>query len=846
MPVKTISLDGRWKLIDSNHKTGTRSRLHKPRTDTSKWLTTEVPGDIHPTLQKAGRIPDPFVGQNQDECTWTGSRDWWHRRDFNIPKSFKGDRIELIFDGIDTYGTVYFNGVKVGETSNMFLQYRFDVTAHARPGRMNTVVVCVAGVLPVIQQYDVSKYFACFNEKRIFARKCQCQFGWDWAPSLPGHGIWDSVRLEAVTEGIIEYVHVRTRTNGELFVSIRVDEATQMHVLDLERNRGPKEPKRKHKLVFRVKDGKKVIREEVDVTGALMFMNVHVPNPKLWWPNGYGPQHLYKYSVTLLEGKKVLDEETGRFGIREVELVENPVGRDSRTFKFRVNGRDIFCMGANWVPTDSFPGTVTRRKYEHLLQLAHEMHFNMFRLWGGGIYEKDVFYDLCDEHGIMIWQDLMFACADIPDDNAEWTMSVIPELEYQVRRLRSHPCVVYWCGGNEKTGSYGVMKGYGSIMTDIIAAGIVRNLAPDTPYRSSSPFSHVTIGNDPKSGDAHTGCWEDTFAGGDMSKFREVMNEGIVMFQSELGFGGPCMMRSIRKFIPEDKLWPLNEVWQEHIRDNPYNSLDETYGDVQRIGAETIFGKPASAAEYVKFASAFHAELEREEFEHHRRRQPLTSGALIWMYTDIWPCMTFALVDYYGLQKPVYYHLKRACGPVLVSLKKVSNAFEVYVTTNLPKPLAGTIRVEQQSVDGTLKRRLKTCKVKVAPDGSTLAASIPAKKLVADKNSYIYVSLQHNGGEIAVTYFPNLWRKVEWPDPGLKMRVRKTVDRNSEHQAVVTLTTGKYARFVNLATDEDIRAYFSDNFFDMPPGATKRITISSPEPFDPKMLKLNHWLTTWD
>jgi len=846
MPVRTLGLDGQWKVIDTKHKAGARRGLYKPETDTSKWLPTEVPGDVHATLLKAGRIPDPFVGLNSHECGWTGRRDWWHRRDFKIPRSFKGDRIELVFDGIDTYSTVYVNGVKVGETSNMFLEYRFDVTEHVRPGEVNTVVVCIDAVLPIVEAYDVDKYFACFYKPRIFARKAQCQFSWDWAPSLPAIGLWQGVRLEAISEGVIEDVYIRTRTNGELFVLIQVDRQTQHHSLDMKRNVGVKRAAKELTLVFKAKDGKKTIRQEVPVTGGRNFMNLKMPDPKLWWPNGYGAPHLYDYSVTLLEGKKVLDEKSGRFGIREIELVEDPIGKDSRSFRFRINGRDVFSRGANWVPLDSFSGTVKREKYAHMVRLANEMNFNMFRLWGGGIYEKDVFYDLCDEYGIMIWQDLMFACSDIPDDDVEWTMSVIPEIEYQVKRLRNHPCMVYWCGGNEKTGAYGRLKAYGEIMTNIIGTGIVADLSPDVPYHNSSAFSYVTMGNDPKSGDTHTSCWEDTFAAGDMSKFRNVMNTKIVAFQSEMGFHGPCLIRSMRKFIPEDKLWPINEVWHDHIRDNPYNPLDGTYCDVQEAGVATNFGKATCVEDYLKYATTFHAELEREEFEHHRRRFPGTGGALIWMYSDIWPCATFALVDYYGLPKPIYYHLKRAGAPVLVSVKKVSGGFDVYVTTNLPKVLAGTVTIEQQSVDGTLKRKLASRRVNMAPDASGVVAHVRTRDLAKDRNSYLYISLAYKGGEVAVTYFPNLWKKVAWPEPDLKMRVGKMTKKDGEYQLAVTLTTKKYARCVNLATDEDINAYFSDNFFDMIPGARKRITIRSAEQFDPKKLKLNHWLTTWD
>jgi len=845
MPVKTLDLNGHWKLIDAEHGKGRAKRLSSPERKTSKWLTTEVPGDIHPTLRAAGRIPDPFMGLNVRKCTWTGHREWWHRRDFKVPKSFKGDRIELVFDGIDTYGTVYVNGVKVGETSNMFLRYRFDVTEHVRPGEVNTVVVCVGATIPIIEARDTSKYFACFYTPRIFARKAQCQFSWDWAPHLPALGIWRGVRLEAISKGVIEEVYIQPRMTGELFIRVKVDETTHVHSLDLKRNRDAKGAPEHLKLVFEVKDGAKTIRQTARVVGPSNFMNVKVPKPKLWWPNGYGEPHLYDYVLKLMEGDKVLHAKTGRFGIRQVELVEDIEGADKRTFRFRINGRDVFCLGANWVPADCFPGTVKRERYEHLIRLAREANFNMLRLWGGGIYETDTFYDLCDENGIMIWQDLMFACSDIPDDDAEWTMSVVPELEYQVKRLRNHPCVVYWCGGNEKTGAYGRLKTYGEIMTNYLAAGVVRDLAPDMAYHNSSPFSYATVGNDPNSGDTHTGSWEQAFED-NIAKFRDYITRKEVAFASEFGMHGPCLMRSIRKFIPQDKLWPINEVWDEHAQDNPYNSLDETYIQVHEQAAATLFGKPESAAEFVKFASTVHAELEREEFEHHRRRQFDNGGSMVWMFNDTWPCVTWALVDYYGLAKPVYYHLKRACAPVLVSFRKAGRGYDFFVTTRRNRPLEGVLRIEAHFVDGTTKKLLKKRKVRLGANDSQLIANIPGSAVPKDNGAYLCAVLEYDGRAVRATCFPRLWKKVPWPEPGLRMRVGKLARKEGEYQVTVTLSTKKYARCVNIATAEDMTAYFSDNFFDMVPGETRRVTISAPEKFDPKGLKLNHWLTTWD
>jgi len=213
VPTKCLDLNGNWKLIDTDHDESRGAHLARPGRDVSDWMDTAVPGDIHPTLVAVGRLPDPFVGLNARECAWTMQRDWWHRREVKVPKSFKGDRIELVFDGLDTYAEVYVNGRKAGSTSNMFLQYRLDVTELIRQGQNNTIAVCVKATVPVIEKRDTSKYFACFYTPRIFARKAACHFSWDWAPPLPGLGIWRGVRLEAVREGNITDVSVRTRTS---------------------------------------------------------------------------------------------------------------------------------------------------------------------------------------------------------------------------------------------------------------------------------------------------------------------------------------------------------------------------------------------------------------------------------------------------------------------------------------------------------------------------------------------------------------------------------------------------------------------------------------------------------
>lgn len=835
MPVKTISLGGVWKLIDTKHSVNAPNKFSAKTLDTADWIDVEVPGDIHPALQKVGRIPDPFLDLNTEKCGWTAYRDWWYRRDIKIPTSFAGNKIYLTFDGVDTYATVYLNDIKIGEMSNMFCRYDFDITDKALPGQTNSIAVCIHATKSIIESRDTSKYFACFYTPRIFARKAQCQFSWDWAPHLPSLGLYRDVKILAVKPGVIEDVFIRTQINGKVHMLIELDEDSKKLL----------EKQAPLSLSIEISDGKKKFKKTISAQGVRNIANFLIPDPKLWWPNGYGDPNLYTYSVTLLNKGEILDQKTGQFGIREVKLIQEPNGGDSQKFIFRVNGKDVFCMGANWVPADCFPGTISEDRYKHLIRLTHEANFNMLRIWGGGIYEDDIFYRLCDENGIMVWQDMMFACADIPDNDPDFTMALIPEFKYQVKRIRNHPCIAHWCGGNEKTGSFGAQIKTGEIVTHYLARGVIQDLSPDIAYTPSSPTSLTDVGNDPTSGDTHGGTYEEAFAD-DIRKFRSHIDKKQAVFMSEFGLHGPIQMRSLRKFISDDKLWPLNDVWDHHVQDNPYNSLPETFVEVQQKCASTLFHKPDSAAEFVKVAGTFHAEYLYAEFQHHRRRLPENNGALIWMLNDCWPCASWSIIDYYGLPKQVYYALKRAANPVILSFREVKGGYDLYLTHGLMKKLTGNLTVQVQNVDGSKTKKLKNKKITIDAHTSNVVMHLSGRDIPATPNSFLVAAFEYDGNRVTEIFHHNLWSKTKWPQPELTMRTGKLQRKNGEYVLTVNLTTQNYARCVNLATNEDIIAYFSDNFFDMIPGQSKQITIRSAKTFDPSRLVVNHWLTTWD
>ncbi len=865
MAVETISLDGEWQLKDYAHKRGEAQQPYTARVATKDWITTPVPGDIHPTLVDEGRLPeDMFMGTNVEKCRWTGEREWWFRKEFTVPKRFSRQTTELVFEGIDLYGSVWVNGKPVGETKNSFRPYRFDVTQLIKPGETNTVTVRVGATLKILDAMPWKKYFACFNLPRIFARKAQCQFSWDWAPHLPALGIWKSVRLETFDSGRVMDVAVRPRNDGQATFHITIDERTYRQDLDQKqvssKGQSAIQPPEGDLLVEvfgpentnrRVKSVK--VRHRMPVHGQKSFCTVSVPNPQLWWPAGSGDQPLYRYRVTLIRKGKTHHEVEGRFAFREVRVIEEPIGTDKMSFRFEVNCRPIFCKGANTVPLSCFPGTVTREQYRHLIRLARAANYNMLRVWGGGIYESDHFYEACDELGIMVWQDFMFACSDVPDDDPQFIAEVTPEIEHQIKRLRNHPSIVFWCGGNEKTGSAGFKISYGEHLFHVIAAGLAHEHDPTREYRPASPHSYTDLGNHRSSGDSHGGSYEKAFVEGSLC-WREKMIDIQSVFHSEFGFHGPTRYDSLKRFVPEDEIWPLSEAMEYHVQDNPYNPIPETFAQVQAKMAEILVGDIEDAESFVRCTSTFHAELLQAEIEHHRRLKWTNAGAMIWMFNDCWPCASWSVVDYYFQPKPAYYATLRANAPVIITIIEEPQGYDVYVVNDTFKSIAAPLLFGQERVDGVPFWQYRR-QVSVPANSAKCVARIKKSAVKSRKHTYLFAALGAGRNPVASRlFFHHPWREIDWPDPGLTWKLTSSSKASVEHPAIegtcyvsrVNFRAKQFARMVHLDGAEGPGHVMSDNFFDVRPGESKTIEIRSPRKLDADALRVRHWLDRWD
>jgi len=804
------------------------------------WLSAAVPGDVGQALLDAGRIPDPCWSDNLRRCQWIEDRDWWYRLEFDRPPAFPTENVELAFESIDLLGEVWLNGRCLGETDNAFRTWTFDVTGRLK-ATGNTLLVRLRALGPLLDAFGPWRENEHATDARLAYRTCQCLFGWDWAPILPAIGL-GPVRLVGRAGPRIEDVHVRTRINGDVDVFVELY---------------PK-PDQAGTLDIAIRGHGADLNARRTTTAARSVQSFRIENPRLWWPNGYGDQPLYDLRVRYRHGRRILDERALRFGIREIGEFEEPYAcadgkgdsplQEKGTVPFSglswgvtVNGVKVHVQGSNWVPVDLFPHTPRPARYERLLRRAAEANFNMLRVWGGGIYEHDVFYDLCDRLGILVWQDFMFASGRYPSDEPAFRDNITAEAEEQVRRLRSRPSVAVWCGCNEDSSSWGYRRKKGEDLYNVILPGVVAVQDGTRPYVVSSPWSRTDAGNDPSTGNCHLSCYKfcrDARAAPRPQAWRTYRQhfETVVSFDSEFCVNGPCRRESLERYMPADRLWPFNDLWMfrncmpSHIHQAEF--------------AEQCVGPVTDLDSFLKGAMAVHMEHVRGEFENARRAKFDCGGTMGWMFGDIWPTANWAIIDYHGVPKPAFYAAKRACEPVAVIILDLAGAYRCWVANDRLTPVRGRVEIRQEDFDGAvLWRRSK--RLTVPANASREAFAVPHSTWRPERNSCLIARFT-SGNETAETvFFPNLWRDIDWPEPGLSMRVAGRSKRGGRHVIRVEVRTERFARLVHLDAPDLADAVVSDSFFDLPAGGRRLIEIETATRLRPGDVHLGHWLTDW-
>jgi beta-mannosidase len=700
-----------WKLKEFSPGEGLALGVHEPDYPDSTWLDVPVPGDVHTVLIAAGRIPDPFYDQNERACAWMEDCEWWYRLSLAAPNPAgtppdAGERVMLVFEGLDTFATIYLNGEEIGRHQNMLRPASFDVTERLRCTKSNVLALRFDPPLQRVADKPLSTWGR--NRERSAMRKAQFGYGWDWGPRLPTIGLWRPVELKHQCRAALLGVGFSTleiapnRSRAAVAVRVEAEQFAGNGAYTARvRLEGP--------------DAGPAIESTILLgSGPILDGTLYltVDQPRLWWTHELGESPLYELSVSLLHGEKVLDQRGQRVGLRTLELDQSPDPdeRGSRFFRFVLNGVPIFAKGACWIPCSSFVGAIQPAQYTGLLERARAANMTMLRVWGGGIYEDDHFYDECDRLGIMVWQDFMFACAMYPEEDSDFIVEVDKEARYQVRRLRSHPSLAIWCGNNENQWLHDMhywnlteLPAYGALYYDKLLPAAVADLDGITPYWPGSPFG----GNDHNSreeGDVHNWeVWHGMFPRrfGDPQR-RETTPETVSFlryaedtgrFISEFGMHAAPVLETLKRVIPPEQLYHHSPAMDWHNKDDPKNK-----GDDLMLGTT---GLPGNLGEYITFSQVAQAEGLKFGIEHFRRRKPHCSGTLVWQLNDCWPVLSWSLLDYNGFGKAGYHYVRRAYAPVLASFKAGPYGdVELWVTNDMLREVRDTALVRVASFSG--------------------------------------------------------------------------------------------------------------------------------------------------
>jgi beta-mannosidase len=810
---------------------------------TGERIDAQVPGDITADLFRAQKIQDPYYGLNHNELKWVVEREFEYLTYFTADNDVvKDERVELIFEGVDLFSEIYLNGHLLGKTCNMFLRYKFDVKSYIKCGE-NEIRVKMLSVYTKMDKHERNGffsdgYFACFSAPaRLFLRKAQCHFGWDWAPGLPGYGLWGGVYVSSGAQRQIDNVRILTQNDGAVSFVVEVNYNVRGQVrYDGYPVPGSKAQNLDDKITVSLaktpdKDCKDFYVETIPVQKIKNIVNIFHKKADLWWPSGYGAQPLYNYKIELFSNGELKSKTEGRLAFRTVKMVSEPKATGIVGYCMCVNGINIYSKGSNWVPLDCFTGAISDEKYVRVLTLAKNMNLNTLRVWGGGIYEKDIFYNLCDELGIMIWQDFMLSCADIPETDADWTANMLTESEYQIKRLRNRPCIVYWDGCNERPGCFGHWEvTHGGHFLDVTLRGLVHSLDGTRPYANECPTGLTDVDGDWESGDCHVSAFEEGLK--DIKRFRKALTEKTPAFISECVTMGPGQKETYENIFPIDKQWPLNnEYWVDRFTHNPHGFDTSPYVQQEAKYIRSLYGEATSLGDFVVKGMQVQAEQIRAEVEYYRSIKEINSGFLNWMYSDIWPCGTCAVVDWYMEPKQVYYQMKRSFAPVLVTfVMDKDNRHNVHIVNDTDAELTGEIEYGQKALDGVILWSQK-CGATVEKYGVTRKLN---EKNIGHTAAYFYVRAMLNGREYKTVYSPTMWSGVSF-ESDYKFALKQPND----NELSITVTAHKFVKSLCFRLPDNYQYVYSDNYIDMEKGEVREITVKSDGVIDPSKLSVN-------
>jgi beta-mannosidase len=778
-----------------------------------------VPGCVHTDLLAAGLIPDPFVDDNELSLAWIGRCEWEYETTFDWrPSGLTGtgdERVDLVCEGLDTVARIELNGVELGHTQNMHRGYRFDTTAARREGP-NTLRVRFESAYTYAQAMAdrLGRRPGAYDQPFNLIRKMACNFGWDWGPTLVTAGIWRPIGLHVWSVARLARVRPLVTVSG-------ADGRVEVHV-DLVRTAATP-------LVLTISVGDLSTTVTVGPDASTAVADLTVPNVRRWWPRGLGEQHRYPLTVVLsTEDGRRLDEWRHRIGFRGVRLDTAP-DADGTPYTLIVNDVPVFVRGVNWIPDDTFPSRVTRERYARRLGQAAGAGVNFLRVWGGGRYESEDFYDLADELGLMVGQDFLFACAAYPEE-PPFAEEVEAEARDQVVRLAPHPSLVWWTGNNENIWGFADWDWQVPLAGRTWGAGyyfdllprVVAELDPTRPYWPGSPYSgrDDVHPNDPAHATMH--IW-DVWNTDDYTRYREYSPR----FVAEFGFQAPATYATLRRAIGDTPLTPESPGMRHHQK------AADGAGKLAR-GLMAHLPAPRDFDDWHYLTQVNQARAIQMGVEHFRSLRPLCMGAIVWQLNDCWPVTSWSAIDSDGREKPLWYALRRVFAERLVTVQPRDGdadgeeGLALVAVNDGPTAWAARFEVRRLDLDG--ETHATTTVEMVVAAGSSRSTALPKDVCVPDDPRAELLVVDSD--KLRAWWFFAEDRDIAYPVP----RYDTSVDPTDGGQRV-TVTARTVLRDLTLFPDRlDPRARVDQALVTLLPGETAQFLVTAPAPLDPEAL----------
>ncbi|NQX84455.1 MAG: glycoside hydrolase family 2 protein [Flavobacteriaceae bacterium] len=786
-----------------------------------RWHSASVPGDVHSDLLHHNLIKNPFIGENEHDLQWISETDWEYKTTFSLDQYILDKKhIDLNFEGLDTYATIYLNDTIITKTNNAFVNWKKNVKSLLKLKNTLRVVFSRPSKLEATAKAKLAYQLPGGN--RIFTRKAQFQYGWDWGPKLNTMGIWRPVTLTAWDDYKINNLNIK---------QTKLSNSSANLIIDLHKTSNALLDKKLNYDIY-VNDTLHTSSKRTS-TDYTWETQIQIKNPKLWWPHNLGHPYLYDIKVVVKDGKTVLDSISKKIGLRTIELVHK---KDSigTSFYFKVNDVPVYAKGANYIPQHSFQSQVSTQHYKNLIHNVVDANMNMLRVWGGGIYEAPIFYDLCDEKGILVWQDFMFACAMYPGDK-DFLENVQNEATYNVKRLRNHPSIALWCGNNENNEGWHrwgwqanrtpkekkeIWHNYLKVFDSILPKTV--HQLTDVAYWESSPKYGRGNPNYEFEGDAHDWwIWHDAYP-------FEHLETHVPRFMSEFGMQALPSYETVKYINQSDSLDLSSKGFKNHQKHHRGFELIDIY-------MERDFPKPKKAEDYIYMSQLVQSYGITMGIEAHRRAKPRNMGTLYWQLNDCWPSVSWSSIDYFGNWKALHYKAKQSFENLLISSNIKSNTIKTFAVNDHLTPYNLHLKFELLDFNGN---RIWSDSISASVDSNT-------SQLIFKKNLDDF-KFDRTNAFLKISSKNQQWLKYFSKPKALKLKQEtlKTSIRQTNEGFEIELSSNTLQKNVFLYTDA--KGHFSNNFFDLLPNEVKTITFETEASTlaDLKIKTLNDFIDT--